>query len=32
VRGVRIIFGVAAINLVILAYELAMNLIRTVTG
>jgi hypothetical protein len=31
-RGVKIIFGVAAINLVVLAFELAMNVIRTVTG
>jgi hypothetical protein len=31
-RGVKIIFGVAIINLMFLAFELAMNVIRTFTG
>jgi hypothetical protein len=31
-RGVKIIFGVAIINLMVLAFEFAMNVIRTVTG
>jgi hypothetical protein len=30
--GVKIIFGIAIINLTVLALELAMNVIRTVTG
>jgi hypothetical protein len=30
--GVKIIFGIAVINLTVLALELAMNVIRTVTG
>jgi len=32
VRAVKIIFAVAVINLVVLAFELAVNVIRTVTG
>jgi len=32
VLGVKIIFGIAVINLTILAIELAVNVIRTVTG
>jgi len=32
VRSIKIIFGVAVINLMVLAFELAMNVIRTVTG
>ena len=31
-RGVKIIFGVAVINLVVLGSELAMNVIRTAFG
>jgi hypothetical protein len=31
-RPVKIIFGIAVINLMFLAFELAMNVIRTVTG
>jgi hypothetical protein len=31
-RGVKIIFAVAVINLVVLASELAMNVIRTAIG
>jgi len=31
-RGVKIIFGVAVINLMFLAFELILNVIRTVTG
>jgi hypothetical protein len=31
-RGVKIIFGVAIINLMFLGFELIMNVIRTVTG
>jgi hypothetical protein len=30
--GVKIIFGVAIINLMFLGFELVMNVIRTVTG
>ena len=30
--GVKIIFGVAVINLMFLGFELAMNVIRTITG
>jgi len=30
--GVKIIFGVAVINLTFLGFELVMNVIRTVTG
>jgi hypothetical protein len=30
--GVKIIFGVAVINLVVLALEVGMNVIRTFTG
>jgi hypothetical protein len=32
VRGIKIIFGVAVVNLMVLAFEFAMNVIRTVTG
>jgi hypothetical protein len=32
VLGVKIIFGIAVINLTVLAIELAVNVIRTVTG
>jgi hypothetical protein len=32
VRGVKIIFGVAVINLGVLAFELAVNVIRTAFG
>jgi hypothetical protein len=31
-RGVKIIFGVAILNLMFLGFELIMNVIRTVTG
>ena len=31
-RGVKIIFAVAVINLMFLGFELAMNVIRTVIG
>jgi hypothetical protein len=31
-RGVKIIFGIAIINLMFLGFELIMNVIRTVTG
>jgi hypothetical protein len=31
-RGVKLIFGVAIINLMFLGFELIMNVIRTVTG
>ena len=31
-RGVKIIFGIAVINLMFLGFELIMNVIRTVTG
>ena len=31
-RGVKIIFGVAVVNLVVLGSELAMNVIRTAFG
>jgi hypothetical protein len=31
-RGVKIIFGVAVINLMVLGSELAMNVIRTAFG
>jgi hypothetical protein len=31
-RGVKIIFGIAVINLGVLAFELAMNVIRTGFG
>jgi hypothetical protein len=31
-RGIKIIFGVAVINLMVLAFELAMNVIRTAFG
>jgi hypothetical protein len=30
--GVKIIFGIAVINLTVLGFELAMNVIRTITG
>jgi hypothetical protein len=30
--GVKIIFGIAIINLMVLGFELAMNVIRTITG
>jgi hypothetical protein len=29
---VKIIFGIAVINLTVLGFELAMNVIRTITG
>jgi len=32
VLGVKIIFGIAVINLTVLAIELAVNVIRTFTG
>jgi hypothetical protein len=31
-QGVKLIFAVAVINLAFLGFELAMNVIRTVTG
>jgi hypothetical protein len=31
-QGVKLIFGVAIINLMFLGFELIMNVIRTVTG
>jgi hypothetical protein len=31
-RGVKILFGVAVINLMVLAFEFAMNVIRTAFG
>jgi hypothetical protein len=31
-RGIKIIFGVAVINLMVLAFELATNVIRTAIG
>jgi hypothetical protein len=30
--GVKIIFGIAVINLMVLGFEMAMNVIRTITG
>ena len=30
--GVKIIFGIAVINLMFLGFEVAVNVIRTVTG
>jgi hypothetical protein len=31
-QGVKLIFGVAVVNLTFLGFELVMNVIRTVTG
>jgi hypothetical protein len=30
--GVKLLFGIAILNLMFLGFELAMNVIRTVTG